>query len=667
MCVSIDDYQTSGRACRRCPTSGHSRAAASARRQENRVTMRTVSANVRSQMGPAAASAVATLPPSLLSNLMVSLEAVEPGISPKLLRSASGALRRVPGMHNDVFSERREHTGPAAQRLNRGKFDPMAVTRVQLASALCERDLVARGAVADPEEAAAELDRIDTRIDAIASGAINAPKPGTTFEELPERVQKFYRRHTLDEIGGLTAVSQRISDQLFEDVTEQAQVAAAPRPVSALVDQFAAAQLAPLTVADVIKSAGTDPAAGVEIADGVTLVADAAGRAAVIVEGLRLPVDGDARIDDVVGRIPAVDFTKVPAGLNSSGLNVVVQSMLVGDSARARSMRLAARRRIIERTFYGDTAMSYAAGPNGHVHLLAGKARAHTADRLASRPHSSRHGTDAEAHTARIEGFELARHLRYARAAREEFVATRIPPEMRATRAEEAALKRYAGPVPAEHREAAARAGFRVRHRANTIDADYPGARQKLAIDWDATEAAEPTPPGRALCPEHADVRAHGAALVTAANQVARSGRNPELASADALIAEAKLAPAFDVYRAVRGRDHTARVLTAAHPVPAAYRGHEADFVAEVFPVGGAFTTSGYTLARGDGAVRGGRGRVRMRYCTSDGMPVTGGYVIDAGTTFRVLSADVAPDGTVEVRAVADQVAAQAAATAAAS
>ena len=663
MCVSVDEFTHSGRACRRCPIDGHTRAAASARRQENRVTMRTVSANVRSQVGTAAASAVATLPPSLLSNLMVSLEAVEPGISPKLLRSASGALRRVPGMHNDVFSERRENSGAAAQRLNRGKFDPLAVTRVQLASALCERDLVARGAVADPEAAVVELDRIGTRVDAIASGAINAPKPGTAFDELPERVQKFYRRHSLDEIGGLTAVSQRISDQLFEDVTEQAQVAAAPRPVSPLVARLAGAQARPLAVDDVLRSAGTDPGAGVEIAVGVTLVADAAGRAAVLVEGLRLPVDGDSRIDDVVGRIPAVDFTKVPVGMNSSGLNVVVQSMLVGDSARARSMRLAAHRRIIERTFYGDTAMSYAAGPNGHVHLLAGKARAHTAERLASRPHSSRHGTDAEAHTARIEGFELARHLRYARAAREEFVATRIPPEMRASRAEEAALKRYSGPVSPEHREAAARAGFRIRHRANTIDADYPGARQKLAIDWEATEPASPTPTGRALRPEHAEVRDRGAALATAANQVTRSGRNPELAAAGALLAEAKLSSAFDVYRAVRGRDRSAKVLTASHPVPAAYRGREAEFVAEVFPTGGAFTTSGFTLARGDGAVRGGRGRVRVRYYTGDGMPIAGGYVIDTATTFRVLGTDIAPDGTVEVRAVADQVVAEAAAS----
>jgi hypothetical protein len=326
-------------------------------------------------------------------------------------------------------------------------------------------------------------------------------------------------------------------------------------------------------------------------------------------------------------------------------------------------MRLAAHRRIIERTFYGDTAMSYAAGPNGHVHLLAGKARAHTAERLASRPHSSRHGTDAEAHTARIEGFELARHLRYARAAREEFGATRIPPEMRASRAEEAALKRYAGPVSPEHREAAARAGFRIRHRANTIDADYPGARQKLAIDWDATEPVSPTPAGRALCPEHAEVRDRGAALATAANQLARSGRNPELAGADALLAEAKLSSAFDVYRAVRGRDHAAKVLTASHPVPAAYRGREAEFVAEVFPTGGAFTNSGYTLARGDGAVRGGQGRVRVRYYTGDGMPIAGGYVIDTATTFRVLGTDIAPDGTVEVRAVADQVVAEAAAS----
>ena len=114
------------------------------------------------------------------------------------------------------------------------------------------------------------------------------------------------------------------------------------------------------------------------------------------------------------------------------------------------------------------------------------------------------------------------------------------------------------------------------------------------------------------------------------------------------------------MYLAVRNRDQTPRVLTASHPVPAPYRGREAEFIADAFPAGGAFSTTGYTLARTDGAVCGGRGRVRVRYCTSDGMPISGGYVIDAGTTFRVMDAAVAADGTVEVRAVADQVAAQA-------
>jgi hypothetical protein len=659
MCVSIDEYHSSGRQCRRCPTTGSSRAAASARRQENRVTIRTVSSNVRTQMGPAAASSVATLAPSLLSNLMVSLEAVSPGVSAKLLRSPSGGLRRVPGMHNDVFSERREQSGAAAE-LNRGKLDPMAVTRVQLASALCERDLVAGGAIADPLEAAIELERIETRIDAIASGAITAPA-GATFSELPERVQNFYRRHTLDELGALTAVSQRMSDRLFEDVTEQAQVAAEPRPVSARVAAMAADRDRPLTIADVL-STSSDTAIGIDIAQGVRLIAGPGGAPVVTVEGMRLAVEPDARIDDVVGRIPAVDFTAIPEGSNASGLNVAVQSVLSGESARARSMQTAARRRIIERTFYGDTSMSYAAGPAGGAHLMAGKARAHTASRLASRAHSSRHGADAEADTARIEGFELARHLRFARDARQEFIDTRIPAEMRAHRSPEAKLKRYAGKVSVEDRAAAARAGFRIRHRANTIDADYPGAKRNLSIDWDGTEPMSTTPTGQAVCPEHADVRAAGSALVVSANEVARSGRNPELAGSDALVAEAKLSSAFAVYLAVRNRDQTPRVLTAAHPVPATYRGREADFIADAFPAGGAFSTSGYTLARTDGAVRGGRGRVRVRYCTSDGMPISGGYVIDAGTTFRVIDATIAADGTVEVRAVADQVAAAAAA-----
>ena len=665
MCVSIDEFTRSGRQCRRCPSTGHSRAAAAARRQENRVTMRMVSANVRSEMGPAAAAAVASLAPSLLSNLMVSLEAVEPGVSTKLLRSPSGALRRVPGMHNDVFTEFRENSNPASARLNRGKHDPRAVSRVQLASALCERDLVLDGAVPDPERAAAELVNIETRIDAVASGVLTAPAPGTSFAQLPAQAQNFYRRHSLDEVGALTAVPQRMSDKLFEDVTEQAQVAATPRAVSALVARLAGGQDRPVSVGDVVRAARSSErgaAAGVPIAEGVTLV-ESGGRTSVLVDGLRLPVDADARIEDVVGRIPAVDFdhfAQVPAGTNSSGLNVVVQSMLVGDSPRAQSMRVAARRRIIERTFYGDTSMSYAAGPAGGVHLLAGKARAHTAARLASRPHSSRHGADSAAHTARVEGFELSRHLRYARAAREEFIASRVPEDMRADRAPEASLKRYAGKVSSDRREAASRVGFRVRHRANTLDADYPGARRNLRVDWDATTDA--APPRRPLSPEHADAQVSGAALVTAANEVARRGRNPELAGAEALLADAKLASAFAVHRVVRGRDHTGRVLTASHPVPAVYRGREAEFIAEVFPAGGAFTTTGYTLARGDGAVRGGAGRVRVRYFTSDGMAVDGGYIIEAGTTFRVVDATVAPDGAVEVKAVVDQVVARAAA-----
>lgn len=634
------------------------------------MTIRTVSANVRHLFGGApTAAAVADLSPSMLSNLMVSLEAVSPGVSTELLRSSSGALRRVPGMHNDVFSEMRENSNPASSKINGGKSDPRAVTRIQLASALCERDLVESGAIVDPLEAAAEIDRIETRIDAIASGAIAAPPPGTSFDELPEKTRKFYQRHTIDEVGALTAVSQRMSDKLFEDVTEQARVAAAPRPISPLAEQLAAAHDEPLSVASfvtAVTAAGANPANGVEIAEGAKLVVAESGAAYVLVDGLRLPVDRDSRISDLVGRIPAVDFdqfTHVPVGDNSSGLNVVVQSMMVGKSPRAQSMRLAARRHIIERTFYGDTPMGYAAGSDGRVHQLTGKARAHTAAMLASRPHSSRHGADAEATTTRIEGFDLSRHLRFSRAARQQFLATQIPDTLLVKRAPETKLKRYSGPVPAEDRDAAARAGFRVRHRNNTLDTDYPGAAARLNIDWDSTAAVAEAVPGKALSPEHADVRATGVKLVTAANRITRQGRNPELAGAEALVAEAKLTAAFELYRVAKARDHSPRVLTATQVVPSAYRRREAEFVRDVFPTGGSFTTQGYTLARSDGASHRGAGRVRVRYLTSDAMPIAGGDVVDTGTTFRVVSAQVAADGTVEVDAVADQVAARAAGT----
>lgn len=661
MCRSYVDFDPNIREQRRCTITEHKRAAATASRQENRTTMRYVSSNVRDALGPAGATAVAALPPSMLSNLMVSLEAVSPGIASELLRSSSGALRRVPGMHNNVFTEVRERNGEVSEKINRGKSDPMAVSKVQLASALCERGLIENGAIVDPLEAAAELDRIETRIDAIASGAIVPPAPGTKFEELPARVQNFYRRHSIDEITALTAVSQRMSDKLFDDVTQQAQVAAAPRQPDPIIEQVGGDQAHVLTVGSLMTRAGGDDT-GVQIADGVVLIRGESGKLTVAVDGLRLPVDSDTRVSELIARIPDVDFdhfTSVPAGGNSSGMNAVVQSMMVAKSPRALSMRLAAKRRVIERTFFGDTPMGYVMGADGHAHLLAGKARAHTAERLASRPHSSRHGADDQAQTSRIEGFDVARNLRFARQARKQFLAT-LPDALRTARAPEIKLKRYAGSVEAEDRDAAARAGFQVRHPSNTLDADYPAVRATLStVDWDNGAPVPANPPGQSLAPEHMDVRAEGAKMITAANQVARFGRNPELVSADALVAEAKLGQAFEIWNVARLRSHAPRVLTAVHPVPTSYRGREAQFVRDVFPQGGAFTTKGYTMARSDGAVRGGSGRVRVRYLTSDGMPVTGGDVIESGTTFRVVGTEVAADGTLEVRAVAEQVAAK--------
>ncbi|EUA70259.1 hypothetical protein I540_3329 [Mycobacteroides abscessus subsp. bolletii 1513] len=342
MCRSYADFDPNIRDHRRCKMTEHKRAAATASRQENRTTMRCVSSNVRDVLGPAGATAVAALPPSMLSNLMVSLEAVSPGIAAELLRSPSGALRRVPGMHNNVFTEVRERTGDASEKINRGKSDPMAVSKVQLASALCERGLIVNGVVnkyplsanADPLEASAELDRIDTRIDAIACGAIVPPAPGTKFEDLPARVQNFYRRHTLDEVASLTAVSQRMSDKLFDDVTEQAQVAAAPRRPDPIIEQIGGDQAHVLTVGSLMARADSGDNA-VQIADGVVLARGENGNLSVAVDGLRLPVDSDTRVNELIARIPDVDFdqfTSVPAGGNSSGMNTVVQSMMVGKS-----------------------------------------------------------------------------------------------------------------------------------------------------------------------------------------------------------------------------------------------------------------------------------------------------------------------------------------------
>ncbi|VEH90342.1 Uncharacterised protein (plasmid) [Tsukamurella tyrosinosolvens] len=358
MCVSCAKFPTSNRKTQRCPRTAQSRADDS-RRLRTRRARECVAVNAPRVFDEASASAVAAVSPDMLSSLLISLEAVSPEISQELLRTPKGGTRTPPDSFTDLLA-----TGPNGQSPD--------LAKIEMASALCERSLIETGAYADPLRAAAELDRLDTRIDAVASGAASPPPPGTKFDELPEAVQNFYRRHTVDEVLSMTTVSQRVADRLFDEASGRAAESARPRVPSAALEAEPA-----LTVGDLMDRAraGERPAV---LADGVEVSADARGRLTIAVDGLRLPVEANEPASAVLARIPAVEFgSKKTKRKNPSSIDDAVEALITGNSPRAQSMQIAARRRTIERAFYL---------PNPDDQSTAGRARAIVADRLLSAP-----------------------------------------------------------------------------------------------------------------------------------------------------------------------------------------------------------------------------------------------------------------------------------------
>lgn len=661
MCVTIDQYaSTNRRVLRRCDVSEHAREEATANRQRNRVTQRVVTGNAAALLSEDAAAAIRALPPSRLNNLMVSLDAVQPGISTQLLSDPrSGNIRELPGLHNNVFTDTRDRSNEAAQAINGFHRDPRAVEQVQMAAALAERALVENLDDLDEETREADLRRIDTRLASISSGTMRAPAPRTKFDELSPEAKKFYTEHDLDDMVAISDVQQRMSDRIFADLTEQAVAAAAPRGFSDEFDQALRNVDRNVTERTVQVQDLIQAGEKLEISPDVLLMRDAEGNGYVHVEGMTFRVGQDDRVADVLRRLPDIDTEKwgmvAPSSSMTPGMNTVVQSMLVGDGPRAKTLRTAARRHLLQRAFYGDVKSSYTLDSDGNQVLMPGKARRYTASRIASLTHG-RH-LDAGENVARVEGFDIQRNLRFATAARSA-VIDNLPEELRADRAQEAKLKPYRGKVLASDRDDVQRYGFRIGHPENTLSRDYPAAAN-MEVDWSATSAVPDVPAGRPLSKEHAQVREFGSEMVAEANQIDRSGRNPELVDTSALLSSAKLATAFDAFLRVGKEERKPQVLTANHTIPSSFIGREAEFFSSAFPKGGAVVTKGYTLARSDDAVSTPtKGRYRVRYFTSDGMPVKGGSIIGGGTQFRVLDV-VESDGVTEVRMVADQVAAK--------
>ena len=633
---------------RRCACTSYTRNLANQNRAAARAKRRVVATRATEFGGEALGRAVSVLPPSRLTAFLIAADQTRPGT----LHEFASDIGTLPGIHNMVTEDRRDHASVSGKANNSGKLDQHAIAQVQSAVLEFDKARLDDGEGLSGAERAALERSVNVREKAIKLGLLNGKTvTNARVKDMTPEQLDFYGSITPEDIPALVDVQGRVSRQFWERHLEEANFGTEARvPTDGL--RLRDDNGIPKTLEGLINE---NPGKAIKLSDDLVLTRDDKGNIVLDDRFNRTQVvaQGFMRAEDAIARLPRVTTVSLPNKASSTAQRLVDEKFLdptskVGDN-HIKTLRSAAAQAMFNSGVPVNNGKDGKAPWQDHRFLATSG---------LARPAVS-------GSTPRIEGYELSGHVRAAMLIKENTfnetakamgvpLTTDKATKNGSPRTEPDA--RYRGSLKTPARDAASRGGFRVR-------SDRAGAAspESIAISGIPSDAFNSAPPADMVTLADRRLGAGLASQAGEANRLLRFNSNPETVGERAHVAVAKLDEAFRTRKAIT--HHNPTVVNSVATVPSSWDTAEnGDYLSKVFSVGSRTDTVGYTV----GAVNGseadtdaaGPRQYKVQYMSTSHLTQPGGgAVIGHGTGFRVHSIDRSGDIPV-VRLVQDDFAA---------
>lgn len=631
---------------RRCACTSHTKQLANQNRARARAARRTVASRAAQFGGPELGEVVSSLPPSRLSVFLIAADQVRPGT----MHEFASDLGNLPGIHNMVTEDRREHSSEFGKKNNSGKLDQHAIAQVQEAVLAFDKARLADGEGLSGAQRAKLERSINVREDAIALGLLD----GRTITK--ERVKdftpaqrEFYANLDPEDIPSLVDVQGRVSREFWDRHLQEAVFTTEKRTPATgvslrenniprlLGEMFADTDGKPIKLADDLIAERNDK--------GEIVLHDSFNKTKVV-------VPSHMRAEDALARLPRITEVSLPE-VASSMTQRLVDAKFLDPTTRVGANHT--------RTLKSAAAQSmFASGVpvnRGEEGKAAWQNHRFLAKVGLARP-------VIENDVPRIEGYELSGHIRASMDIKDEVfrstaramnipITTDVVTKSGSPRTVPDA--RYRGQLSKPQRDNSSRSGFRPRSvKENSSEA--------VAVNSIDVGVFSRNPPKDMVTVVDAKL-GHGLAdIVGEANRIVRYTCNPETVGERAHVAVAKLDDAFRTRRAMS--PHSATVINATATLPSNWNSVEdGDYLSKVFTSGTRIDTNGYTTGAvnsSDADVDSGVGprQYKVQYLSTGHLTQAGGSaVIGHGTGFRVHSVDRSGQVPV-VRLVQDDLAA---------
>lgn len=632
---------------RRCPCTAYTKSLANQNRAKARATRRLVATRAREFGGERFAAEVAMLPPSRLLPLTMAAEAMHRGAGDMLTEGLSGNL---PGVHNMVTEDRRDRTSNFGKANNSAKIDQHAIADVQRAMLEFDKALLSKNVL--PEAQASRLERsVTVREEAVALGLLDGRTVNADrVQSMTPEQQNFYLSLRPEDAYGLVDVQQRVSQSFWERHLNEAQFTTEER--KPLDDTVLRGQHGvPKTLGELLSA---HPGQAFKLCEDLILRKNESGDIFIDdrANGTTVKAPADMKALDAISRMPRITDIKLPNGDSSLSQRLVEQKFLDPTSkqgaSHVKTLKSAATQAMFHSRIPVNRGEDGKALRQNHRNLAkAGLARA--TDR-----------TDM----ARIEGFELAGHLKAAAIIKDaqflktvEDMKTPVTSDKKTRNGTSRSIPstQYSGPLRGKT-SVVKRGGFKPRSEKGLS----PESAMVHTLDPKAFAAG---PPKDMFKASDQGLGSGVAALAYDANRLERHGSHPETVGERSHLAAARLG---EVFRINRGQSsHTPTVVNSRESIPAGWDPADGDYLDKVFTVGSRLDTSGYAVgavnkSAADLATKGEKRprQFKVQYLSTDHITQKDGTaVIGKDTGFRVHSVDRTGDLPV-VRLVQDDLAA---------